>query len=96
MPSDCDVTYEITFDGGISGAEVQAGPTFTLYNASDNSQHGVVEFHVTGSSGSAEATAIILVNLVDPCLDTNFVTLDLPKLTPSYSYVLGQNAPNGK
>ena len=96
MPSDCQVTYELTFDDGVGGAEVQAGPIFTLYNASSNDRHGLVEFHVTGYSGSAEATAIILVNLLDPCPNTNFVTLELTSLTASYSYVLGQDAPNGK
>ena len=50
---------------------------------------------MTGISGSKEATAIIIVDLLDPCLNTNMVSIDLPSLNPAYSYVLSQNGPNG-
>ena len=51
---------------------------------------------MTGISGATEATAIIIANLLDPCVDTNMVSLDLPNLSSAYSYFLGQNGPNGK
>ena len=69
-PPDCDIDYELSQDGSsVVGAILEDGPTFTFYNDQDIDLAGQdVTFQIKGITGSAEATATIVVKMLNPCM----------------------------